>query len=62
MFYGFFGLGGVPFKPEKDIPDLSGKVILVTGGKLSPDPTQGSIISSLHSVLTDYHRKRWIGP
>ncbi|KAM0124826.1 hypothetical protein ACHAPC_009817 [Botrytis cinerea] len=34
MLYGFFGLGGVPFKPEKDIPDLSGKVILVTGGNV----------------------------
>jgi hypothetical protein len=24
--------GGVCFVPDKDIPDLSGKVILVTGG------------------------------
>lgn len=28
-----FGLGGKSFVPEKDIPDLAGKVILVTGGK-----------------------------
>ncbi|CEL11337.1 Putative Dehydrogenase with different specificitie [Aspergillus calidoustus] len=25
-------LGGVSFRPERDIPDLSGKVVLVTGG------------------------------
>lgn len=25
--------GGVSFVPDKDIPDLSGKVILVTGGR-----------------------------
>lgn len=35
--YGLFG--GDTFSPEKDIPDLSGKVILVTGGQ-----------SSLHSI------------
>lgn len=27
---------GVQFKPDTDIPDLSGKVILVTGGELTP--------------------------
>ena len=27
--------GGKSFSPEKDIPDLSGKVILVTGGQSS---------------------------
>ena len=27
--------GGNSFSPEKDIPDLSGKVILVTGGQSS---------------------------
>jgi hypothetical protein len=26
-------LGGVSFRPERDIPDLSGKVVLVTGGE-----------------------------
>ena len=36
--YGLFG--GDTFSPEKNIPDLSGKVILVTGGQLS-----------LHSIL-----------
>ncbi|RAL65533.1 hypothetical protein DID88_001098 [Monilinia fructigena] len=34
MVFGFLGLGGVSFEPEKDIPDLSGKVILVTGGNI----------------------------
>jgi hypothetical protein len=29
-----FGLfGGKSFEPDTDIPDLSGKVIIVTGGK-----------------------------
>lgn len=27
-------VGGVSFSPEKDIPDLTGKVALVTGGML----------------------------
>jgi hypothetical protein len=27
-----FGFGGLTFKPDTDIPDLSGKVVLVTGG------------------------------
>lgn len=32
-----FGLfGGKSFDPEKDIPDLSGKVIIVTGGTDPP--------------------------
>ncbi len=31
--YDFFGSNS--FSPEKDIPDLSGKVILVTGGQSS---------------------------
>jgi hypothetical protein len=26
-------LGGVSFRPDRDIPDLEGKVVLVTGGK-----------------------------
>jgi len=26
------------FDPEKDVPDLSGKVILITGGKLPEMP------------------------
>jgi hypothetical protein len=30
-------VGGVGFTPETDIPDLSGKVILVTGGTISPN-------------------------
>lgn len=25
--------GGVSFVPDRDIPDLSGKVVLVTGGR-----------------------------
>lgn len=25
-------IGGVSFRPERDIPDLSGKVVFVTGG------------------------------
>ena len=25
-------IGGVSFRPDRDIPDLSGKVVLVTGG------------------------------
>jgi hypothetical protein len=29
-------LGGVSFDPERDIQDLSGKVVLVTGGKFGP--------------------------
>jgi hypothetical protein len=29
-------VGGVSFNPETDIPDLSGKVILVTGGMFKP--------------------------
>jgi hypothetical protein len=33
-------LGGVSFDPERDIQDLSGKVVLVTGGK------SGSVIST----------------
>jgi hypothetical protein len=28
-------IGGVNFSPEKDIPDLSNKVALVTGGMFS---------------------------
>jgi hypothetical protein len=31
-----FGHLGPSFKPEKDIPDLSGKVAFVTGGNWSP--------------------------
>lgn len=27
-------IGGVNFNPDKDIPDLNGKVFLVTGGRL----------------------------
>jgi phage terminase large subunit-like protein len=30
-----FGLLGAAFKPERDIRDLDGKVVLVTGGKHS---------------------------
>jgi hypothetical protein len=32
-------LGTVRFKPDTDIPDLTGKVILITGGKLNPNLT-----------------------
>jgi len=31
-------IGGVSFSPEKDIPDLSGKVALVTGGMFMIHP------------------------
>ncbi|QSZ31911.1 hypothetical protein DSL72_001480 [Monilinia vaccinii-corymbosi] len=34
MLSGLLGLGGVSFEPEKDIPNLAGKVILVTGGNV----------------------------
>lgn len=43
--YGLFG--GNTFSPEKDIPDLSGKVILVTGG-------QSSLHSILYTLLTSH--------
>ena len=34
-----FGLfGGKSFEPENDIPDLSGKVIIVTGGTVHKQP------------------------
>jgi hypothetical protein len=29
-------MSGVSFRPETDIPDLSGKIILVTGGMFNP--------------------------
>ncbi len=32
MLFGLFARGGATFKPETDIPDLGGKVVLVTGG------------------------------
>ena len=41
--YGLFG--GDTFSPEKDIPDLPGKVILVTGG-------QSSLYSIIYTLLT----------
>lgn len=28
-------MGGLSFNPEKDIPDLSGKVIFITGGSIN---------------------------
>ncbi|PQE07435.1 hypothetical protein CJF30_00007178 [Rutstroemia sp. NJR-2017a BBW] len=34
MLFGFFSRSSVAFNAEKDIPDLSGKVILVTGGNV----------------------------
>jgi len=34
MLYGFINLGGVSFNPTTDIPDLSGKVIFITGGNV----------------------------
>lgn len=42
MFDNFLGLGGVTFKPDNDIPDLSGKVILVTGGTYLLELNQSS--------------------
>lgn len=33
MLYGIVPIGGISFNPKTDIPDLSGKVILITGGK-----------------------------
>lgn len=35
--------GGKNFRPDVDIPDLSGKVILVTGGMYAPIRRQGDI-------------------
>lgn len=32
MFYGMLNFGGLSFNPATDIPDLSGKVIFITGG------------------------------
>lgn len=34
MFYGIFSRPAVHFDTEKDIPDLTGKAIAITGGKL----------------------------
>ena len=43
-----FGLlGGKVFPPEVDVPDLAGKVILVTGGELVPYSPKGRIIMFL---------------
>lgn len=36
MLYGLLSTSGVSFTPAKDIPDLSGKVIFITGGILAP--------------------------
>ena len=38
--------GGISFNPDTDIPDLSGKIILVTGGKSSSGhmPPAGDIL------------------
>ena len=46
-----FGLfGGKTFAPKTDIPDLAGKVILVTGGRYLPD-------QYLESILIQQHRQ-----
>lgn len=34
MLYGLLSTGGVSFTPAKDIPDLTGKVIFITGGNV----------------------------
>jgi len=53
MFYGMLSFSGVSFKPEKDIPDLAGKVIFITGGP----PT----LPLPKPALTN-HRYRWSRP
>jgi retinol dehydrogenase 12 len=46
MLYGLLTTSSVSFTPAKDIPDLSGKVIFITGGT-SPPPSQLPHISLL---------------
>lgn len=49
------------FTPDKDIPDLSGRVVLVTGGKDDIARRQGSCSSDMKTMLirTDReHRAR----
>ena len=47
---------GVKFNPDIDIPDLSGKVILVTGGESSP--SMKSVVSHSTQVLLALVRLR----
>lgn len=35
---------GKSFSPDKDIPSLSGKVVLVTGGTIAP--SNGSVVAA----------------
>jgi hypothetical protein len=36
MVYGMLNRSAVSFNPDKDIPPLDGKVVLITGGTVSP--------------------------
>ena len=45
--------GGNTFSPEKDIPDLSGKVILVTGGKSSLQSLRFHLLTCDLQVMQD---------
>ena len=42
------------FEPTKDIPDLKGKVFLVTGGLLSFQPTGQHVLTRMSQVLLDW--------
>jgi hypothetical protein len=52
-------LGSVSFRPERDIPDLGGKVVLVTGGEYLPN--EASVRNSLELLIDEKNRKRWSG-
>ena len=45
--------GGNSFSPEIDIPDLSGKVILVTGGQSSLRPLRCNLLTCHLQAIAD---------
>ena len=45
--------GGNTFSPERDIPDLAGKVILVTGGQSSPCSLRCNLLTCDLQVMQD---------
>ena len=45
--------GGNSFSPEKDIPDLSGKVILVTGGSSSLHSLRCNLLTYYQQAMQD---------
>jgi hypothetical protein len=47
-----FGLLGASFDPRRDITDLSGKVIFVTGGNLQDRVLQGSPYGCHHLLIS----------